>query len=231
VRHLLLASYRAQWPRIGAMIAMLVGGVTATAARRLTKPQIFSAANLMALMAHQYEEYVDPGYFPGQFNRGLFKSDSPRNYPLNPQTAMVINTCLAYPFYLAPVLFPKKRWLGLAPVLVGWSQIVLHGIVIPRKAGAKYGPGFVTALLLHLPIGINYVKAVGQESALGRQDWAKGLVGAVASVVFGVAVPNMVMRDRNSPYAFTAKQMGPYDVEASNATEAIEVRDEGTAQR
>ncbi len=53
----------------------------------------------------------------------------------------------------------------------------------------------------------------------------------MASVVFGVAVPNMVMRDRNSPYAFTAKQIGPYDVEASNATEAIEVRDEGTAQR
>jgi hypothetical protein len=222
VRHLLLTHYRAQWPRIGAIIAMLVGCVTAMAARRLTKPQIFSAANLIALMAHQYEEYVDPGYFPGQFNRGLFKSDSPRNYPLNPQTAMVINTCLAYPFYLAPVLLPKKRWLGLAPVLVGWSQIVLHGIVIPRKAGAKYGPGFITALLLHLPIGIGYLKAVGQEGSLSREDWAKGLLGAVGSAVFGVVVPNMVMRDRNSPYAFTAKQMGPYDVEANNDIEAID---------
>ena len=97
---------------------MIVGGATAMAARRLTKPQILSAANLIALMTHQYEEYVYPGYFPGQFNRGLFNSDSPRNYPLNPQTAMVINTCLAYPFYVAPVLFPKKSWLGLAPVLV-----------------------------------------------------------------------------------------------------------------
>jgi hypothetical protein len=70
----------------------------------------------MALIAHQYEEYVEPGYFPGQFNRGLFKSDSPRNYPLNPQTAMVINTGLAYPFYLAPVLFPKEvAWTGTSP--------------------------------------------------------------------------------------------------------------------
>ena len=66
-------------PRIGAIIAMIVGGATAMAARRLTKPQILSAANLIALMAHQYEEYVYPGYFPGQFNRGLFNSDSPRN--------------------------------------------------------------------------------------------------------------------------------------------------------
>jgi hypothetical protein len=218
VSHPLLASYHAQWPRIGAIIAMIVGGATAMAARRLTKPQILSAANLIALMAHQYEEYVYPGYFPGQFNRGLFNSDSPRNYPLNPQTAMVINTCLAYPFYVAPVLFPKKSWLGLAPVLVGWSQIVLHGIVIPRKAGARYGPGVLTALLLHLPIGIGYITSLGtslgHERSISRADWTKGVVGAVGSAVFGVTVPNMVMRDRNSPYAFTAKQMGPYDIEA-----------------
>ncbi len=168
----------------------------------------------MALMAHQYEEYVDPGYFPGQFNRGLFNSESPRNYPLNAQTAMVINTALAYPFYLAPVVFPKKRWLGLAPVLVGWAQIVVHGIVIPRKAGATYGPGILTALLLHLPIGIGYLKAAGRAGPIGRDDWAKGFACAVFSAVFGVAVPNMVLRDRNSPYAFTAKQMGRYDVAA-----------------
>jgi hypothetical protein len=63
-----LAKYRTHWPRIGAVIAMLIGGATAMSARRLTKPQILSAANLMALMAHQYEEYVHPGYFPGQSN-------------------------------------------------------------------------------------------------------------------------------------------------------------------
>jgi hypothetical protein len=208
----LLATYRTQWPRIGALIAMLIGAVTAVAGRRMTKPQIVSAANLMALMAHQYEEYVQPGFFPGQFNRGLFNSDSPRNYPLNPQTAMVINTALAYPFYLAPVLFPTRRWLGLAPVLVGWSQIVLHGIVIPGKAGAKYGPGVLTALLLHLPIGIGYLTVAGP---IGKRDWARGSIGAVVSAVFGVIVPNMLMRDRNSPYAFTAKQMGRYDTESS----------------
>jgi hypothetical protein len=214
-----LARYRAQWPRVGAVIALLVGGATVAAGGRLSRPQVLSAANLMALMAHQYEEYVYPGYFPGQFNRGLCNSDSPRNYPLNARTAMVINTCLAYPFYVAPVVFPKNRWLGLAPVLVGWSQIVLHGIVIPRKAGAVYGPGILTALLLHLPIGVGYIGAVvGREGAIGRQDWAKGVAGAVGSAVFGVVVPNMVMRDPNSPYAFTGKQMGPYDVEAASGT-------------
>jgi hypothetical protein len=107
-----LAKYRTHWPRIGAVLAMLIGGVTAASAQRLTKPQLLSAANLMALMAHQFEEYVYPGYFPGQFNRGLFNSDSPRNYPLNPQTAMVINTCLATRSTLRPCFFRKTGGSG-----------------------------------------------------------------------------------------------------------------------
>ena len=101
--------YRRQWPRIGAVIALALGGFTALASRRLTKTRLLSAVNLVALLAHQYEEYEDPGYFPGQFNRGLFKSDSPRNYPLNPQTAMVINTALAYPLYLGPLRHRRAR--------------------------------------------------------------------------------------------------------------------------
>jgi hypothetical protein len=166
----------------------------------------------LALLAHQYEEYVDPGYFPGQFNRGLFKSDSPRNYPLNPQTAMVINTALAYPFYLGPVVLRRPKWLGLAAVLLGWGQAVLHGIVLPRKADARYGPGFLTALLLHVPIGIAYVKALNEEDRIDTRDWVNGLGCAVAATLGGLVVPNLIMRDKDSPYEFTAAQMGPYDI-------------------
>src|SRR4051812_23210298 len=107
--------YRTQWPRIGAVLAMGVGGVTAFTAKRLTKPQLFAALNFAALLIHQYEEYRDPGYFPGQLNKGLIKSDHPRNYPLNTDIAMWINTAIAYPVYIAPVVFPKKKWLGLTP--------------------------------------------------------------------------------------------------------------------
>jgi hypothetical protein len=204
--------YRRQWPRIGAVIALALGGLITLASGRLSKTRLLSALNLLALLAHQYEEYVDPGYFPGQFNRGLFKSDSPRNYPLNPQTAMVINTALAYPFYIGPVVFRRPKWLSLAAVLLGWSQAVLHGIVLPRRSGASYGPGFLTALLLHVPIGIAYVKALNEEDPISARDWASGLGCAVASTVGGLVLPNLAMRDKNSPYEFTAAQMGPYDV-------------------
>jgi hypothetical protein len=205
--------YRRQWPRIGAVFALALSGLLALFGGRLPQTRRLSAANLVALLAHQFEEYVFPGYFPGQFNRGMFHSDSPRNYPLNPQSAMIINTALAYPFYLGPALLRRPKWLGLAAVLLGWAQVVLHGVVLPRRAGDRYGPGFVTALLLHVPIGIAYVKALNDEDPISARDWRNGVAGAVVAVVGGLVVPNLALRDRNSPYEFTAAQMGRHDVE------------------
>jgi hypothetical protein len=60
----LLNVYRRQWPRIGAVIALALGGLTALAGGRMARTRLLSAVNLLALLAHQYEEYVDPGYFP-----------------------------------------------------------------------------------------------------------------------------------------------------------------------
>ena len=131
--------------------------------------------NLGAVMVHQYEEYVDPGWFPGQFNRGLFRSDSPRNYPLNTNTALCVNTAFAYPFYVAPVLFPKNKWLGLAPVLFGISQAFTHGVVFPLRAGDRYSPGFLASILLHVPIGITYIRALRAAGPISGGDWAKGV--------------------------------------------------------
>jgi hypothetical protein len=74
-----LDGYRRQWPRVGAVLAMALGGALALASmtNRLSRLQMISALNFGALLVHQYEEYEDPGYFPGQFNRGLFKSNLP----------------------------------------------------------------------------------------------------------------------------------------------------------
>jgi hypothetical protein len=65
---------------------MALGGMLTLNAKRLSKTQLLSALDLGALFVHQYEEYVDPGWFPGPFNHGVLKSDQPRNYPLNQST-------------------------------------------------------------------------------------------------------------------------------------------------
>ena len=210
-----LDGYRKQWPRIGGVLAMALGGVTALASGRMSKPQTLSAVNFGALLVHQYEEYQDPGWFPGQFNHGLFHSDSPRNYPLNTNGALCVNAAFGYPYYIAPVLFPKVRWLGLSPVLFGMAQAVGHGIIFPRLAGDKYSPGFLASALLHVPIGLTYIRAVQADRPLTKTEWAAGIAYTVIFAAAGVGAPNILMRDKNSPHAFTTAQMGRYDTQDS----------------
>jgi uncharacterized protein with HXXEE motif len=202
--------YRKHWPDVGIGVATGIGiGITVFRKKR-SRAQMWSAWNFVALLLHQFEEYRVPGYFPGQFNAGVLKSETPDHYPLNTQSAMSINTALAYPVYVLPVLFPKKVWLGLAPVLMGFGQVLVHGIVFPLRAKARYGPGFVTALCLHLPIGIAYIRQIKREQPVKRTDWMKGVIALIGFAVGGIAAPILLLRDKESPYRFTKQQMGPY---------------------
>ena len=206
----LLDSYRTQWPRVGAVVGMALAGAVALVSRTMSKPQTLAALNAAALSVHQYEEYEDPGYFPGQFNRGVLKSREPDRYPLNTHIGMCVNTAFAYPFYALPVLFPKTKWVGIAPALFGMMQAVGHGVIFPRLAGARYSPGFLASIFLHVPLGIRYFQSIGPTA---RSDWAKGIAYTVAFAAVGVAGPNVLMRDHNSPYRFTRRQVGPYAIE------------------
>ena len=143
----------------------------------------------------------------------MLKSDQPRNYPLNQTTALCVNTVFAYPFYVAPVLFPRQKWLGLAPAFFGIMQSVGHGVIFPRIAGDMYSPGFLASFFLHVPIGVSYIRALNADQGLTRGDIAKGAAYTVAFAVVAVAGPNIVGRDKDSPHAFTAAQMGHHDVQ------------------
>jgi hypothetical protein len=109
-----------------------------------------------------------------------------------------------------PVVFPKKRWLGLAPVLFGFGQAVGHGLVFNRLAHDRYSPGFLASLLLHVPIGSQYLRALKDEAPIEGSDWRKAGLYTVAFAASSLAAPNFIFRDRDSPYAFTAKQVGRF---------------------
>jgi hypothetical protein len=199
---------------------MVLGGASLLAGRKTqTNLRALAVMNAMTMCAHQYEEYVDPGYFPGMVNVGIFKSDQPLNYPFNAHSAMCANIFFRA-LYVPAMLFPKVKWLGLPPVLLGILQAFGHGILMPRMLHTKYSPGALTAALLHLPIGINYLSALRAQGPIGRGNWIKSLVVLFLFFVFGVATPNIRGRDKDSPYAFTAHQMGPYETETPHAAAA-----------
>lgn len=100
---------------------MAVGGTAALTGGSMSRSRLISLLNFGAVLVHQYEEYQDPGWFPGQFKKGVFRSDDPARYPLNTNSALCVNTAFAYPFYLAPVLSPRPsgsaspRWCSAYP--------------------------------------------------------------------------------------------------------------------
>jgi hypothetical protein len=205
-----MRNYRDNWFNVGALLAMAIAGALALSHRRFSRPRLFSALNLAALMVHQFEEYGFPGYFPGMLNAGVFESDKPDRYPLNTNSALIVNAVVGYPFYSLAVLFPKRRSLGLAPVLFGFGQAVFHGVVPPLRAKARYGPGFLSAFFLHVPIGIDYVRAVGSEQPLGRGELVRAAAYTLAFAALGIGAPLWLLGDEESPYRFTERQVGPY---------------------
>jgi hypothetical protein len=216
----LLDFYRREWPRVGAVLAMALAGGSLLAGRKTqTSLRALAVMNSIAMSAHQYEEYVDPGYFAGMVNRAIFKSDHPRNYPYNAQSAMCANAGFTA-LYIPPILFPRVKWLGLPPALLGIAQAFAHGILMPRVAGARgwYSPGFLTAALLHVPIGITYIAALRARGPIDRVDWLKSGAVLLFFMVFGVVAPNLLNLDKNSPYPFTARQMGSYDIATTHET-------------
>ena len=86
-----MRNYRDSWFNVGAVLAMAIAGALALSHRKISRSRLFSILNLAALMAHQFEEYGSPGYFPGLLNGGVFKSDKPDRYPLNTNSALIVN--------------------------------------------------------------------------------------------------------------------------------------------
>lgn len=100
--------------------------------------------SLIALFVHQFEEYRYPGYFPGMINLVLFASKQPDRYPLNTNTALVVNVLIGWLFYALAAFFGETiTWLGIATILVSVGNVVAHTFLFNLKGKTIYNPGIV----------------------------------------------------------------------------------------
>ncbi|PGD75970.1 HXXEE domain-containing protein, partial [Bacillus wiedmannii] len=116
----MISFFRKHWCDVGLVMAIVALGYLVANFGKMSEIKVLLALSFVAILVHQFEEYRWPGYFAGLFNVVIFKSDIPDRYPLNTQSAMVINILIAYVFYLLPFFFPNIIWLGLAPILMGF---------------------------------------------------------------------------------------------------------------
>ncbi|MEC0171312.1 HXXEE domain-containing protein [Paenibacillus graminis] len=201
---------RKYWPDLGMLVAAATGIGIVLNHRSMSELSMILWLSFIAILVHQFEEYRWPGYFGGLFNIVIFKSEQPKHYPLNPQSAMIINLIIAYVFYLLPVFFPDIIWLALAPIFMGFFQFIWHGIFANIKAKTWYNPGLFAVLVFHFPIGGWYLYYIVTHHLASTTDWIIGSVYFVIAVYLLIIKGNMWLKDIDSPFDFSDKQMGPY---------------------
>lgn len=209
-----MKTLRRNWYNIGGIIAILSAIFLFFIWNDLSVLQRLLFLNFIAVLIHQYEEYGFPGGEPAIMNMAIQPSSTPDRYPLNQNSAMIINVGAAFILYLIPVFFPNVIWLGIAQVLFGLPQFIIHGIITPKKLGQFYNPGLGAVILLHFPIGTYYLYYIHVNHLVTTWDWIFAVTYLAAfTYVTVIKMTYSWLADKDSPYKFPDEEMKRFNVE------------------
>jgi hypothetical protein len=205
---------RKNWYYVGGVLFVVLAIVLVYSRNDITVLQRILLMSFMALLVHQFEEYGWPGGEPAVMNIAMRPSgDKPDRYPLNRQSALIINVFIAYSFYILAIIFSNVIWLGLATMFFGMAQIVVHGIMWNKKMHSIYNPGLFAVVFLHWPIGIYYIWYVVVNDLVLWWMWPVAIIVLVAIAFFGVYLPeDRWLADKNSQYPFSEEEMSRFNV-------------------
>jgi len=194
---------RRHWFDIGAGLAVVAAAWLAVTWSGMQELQRILWISLITLFLHQFEEYRLPGGFPRMMNTAMFSSEMPDRYPLNANTAFIINVGMGWLIYLLAALFGARvLWLGIASVLVSVGNVMAHAVMFNVKGKTRYNPGMLTAILLFLPVAVIFFTVLIASGVASLLDWIGGVsFGAVLNVV-GILKLIDWLKDRNTKFVF-----------------------------
>jgi hypothetical protein len=199
---------RLHWFDLGLALALMTGAFVLVT--RPTGLSLLLWLSLITLFLHQFEEYRYPGYFPGMMNSVMFSSQQPDRYPLNPQTALIVNVIVGWLFYFLAALFNEKAiWLGIATILVSAGNFIAHTFLFNIKGKTVYNPGMLTTIIFFLPLSVYFFSWVIQNNAASPLDWILGIVLGLALNFIGILKMIEWMKDENTPHVFPARCLVP----------------------
>jgi len=204
---------RQHWFDVGLVLAL--GVSIALLFTTLSLVSLLLWLSLIALFLHQFEEYRFPGYFPGMVNLALFASKQPDRYPLNTNTALIVNVVVGWLFYvLAAVLNERALWLGMATMLVSVGNVIAHTFLFNLKGKTVYNPGMITADVLFLPIAVSFFRLVFQANSATSLDWVVGVGLGIALNYIGIVKLIDWLKDEQTAYIFPQRCLPPAAREA-----------------
>ena len=206
-----LKFYRRYWYYIGAILFVALSFFMGFWGNNFSYIQVILIYSFMALLIHQFEEYAYPGGFPAIFNTAVLREKKvPERYPINANQALITNVFLAYPFYLLAIFLPNFIWLGLAQVLFGMLQLIVHGIVVNVRLKSLYNPGLAAVVFLHWPIGIYYIWYVTTNNLASTGDFVIGFIATIIAAIVMIMLPMRLLASKESKYPFSNAEMGGF---------------------
>lgn len=204
--------YKQHWYYFSAVLFVILVFVMGFWGDNVSQLQKILIYNYMAILVHQFEEYILPGGFPYITNALVLREkDAPERYMLNKNVSFTINVIIAYPFFVSAIIFPNAIWLGFATILFSAGfETVVHAIVYPiRIKKFYYNPGLAATAFLGIPIGIYYIWYVTTKGLITGSDylWGSLLVLAVALLMFLLMVPGFGFVSRDSKAPFTRDEL------------------------
>jgi len=199
---------RRHWFDLGILWAAIIGGFLLAA--RLQPLSLLLWMSLISLFLHQFEEYRYPGYFPGMVNTVMFGSKKPDRYPLNTNTALVVNVVVGWlSYFLAALLGAKAMWLAIATILVSAGNFVAHAFIFNIKGKTRYNPGMATAIFLFGPIVVVFFFVVIRGNLATLVDWVFGIPLGIALNYAGVLKLIDLLKDEESTHIFEGRFVSP----------------------
>lgn len=200
---------RLHWFDAGLILAFLVGGIALLS--RLNPLSLLLWASLGSLFLHQFEEYRYPGYFPGMINTVMFSSPRPDRYPLNTNTALIVNVAIGWSAYLLAAIFGEKAlWLAIATIFVSVSNFFVHVFLFNIKGKTLYNPGMLTAVLLFAPISVYFGYILIQGNLATITDWIIGILLGIGLSYLGILKLIDWLKDENTKYIFPERSLPPH---------------------
>ncbi len=175
------------------------------------KINILCTLAVIVLILHVIEEWVLPGGLHYSYNFSHGSSDLAR-YPMNRLTDMITNFggvllgCIVLRFW------GFRKPAGIAVMLFSAFEVVIHVVIgiNSLKTFGRYGmqivysPGLITSLFGFLPIAVFLaVHLFKKANRATIKQWVIAVVAMFGFCFLLINLPEMILGDENSPYAFT----------------------------
>lgn len=203
---------RNRWYDLGGILGIITLVFVGFFLPELSSYQLLMWLSLVSLFLHQMEEYRVIGTFPGMINRVMFKSNLPDRYPLNTNTAFVINVVFGWAIYLlAAIAGARFVWLGMAAILISLGNTIAHTFVFNIKGKTTYNAGMATSLLCFVPCVFFFFKIVHDENLARITDYLIGVPLGILINFFGIFKLITWLEDKDTTFIFPDRNLLPAD--------------------